>query len=83
MGDTVPEPDWVLEVRQWLQDRDNSHAAAVSAADNAALRKQVKMLREVVDGAAAVEEFGTTAQARERLGKMARKALAALEVANG
>lgn len=48
MSDTVPEPDWILEVRQWLQDRDNDHAAAVSAADNAALRERVKVLEDAL-----------------------------------
>lgn len=48
MSDTVPEPDWILEVRQWLQDRDNDHAAAVSAANNAALRERVKVLEDAL-----------------------------------
>ena len=47
MSDTAPEPDWILEVRQWLQDRDNSHAAQ-SAADNAALRERVKVLEDAL-----------------------------------
>jgi chromosome segregation ATPase len=45
------------------------YAAAVSAADNAALR-------EVVEGAAAADEFKDSPGAMERLAKMARAALA-------
>ena len=53
------DPDWILEVRQWLQDRGNTHAAAVTAerdaeiaqlrADNTRLQNEVVMpLRERV-----------------------------------
>ena len=80
MSDTVPEPDWVLEVRQWLQDRDNSRAAAVSAADSAELRERVKVLLEVVESAAAADQYLENPEAIFRLARMAR---AALEIANG
>ena len=60
-------------------DRNLASAVDEAADEIERLRAQVEELREVVEGAAAVEEFGTTVQARERLGKMARKALAALE----
>lgn len=32
MSNPLPEPDWVLEVRQWLRDRNSAHAAAELAA---------------------------------------------------
>lgn len=41
----TPDPDWILEVRQWLQDRDN--AAAVSAAKDA----EIAALRQYLDAA--------------------------------
>lgn len=60
----LPEPDWILEVRQWLQDRDNAHAAAVSAAKDAeiaALRADFTALQRAIvgdTGASAILEAG-------------------------
>ena len=72
------DPDWILEVRQWLQDRGNTHAAAVSAerdaeiaqlrADNTRLQNEVVMpLRErvrVLEDALKAANYRTMVDAR-------------------
>lgn len=37
----------ILEVRQWLQDRDNAHAAAVSAERDARIKVLEERIKEL------------------------------------
>jgi len=67
----LPEPDMSYVIdgpAKYNADQMRAHAAAVSAADNVALR-------EIVEGAAAADEFLDSPEAIYRLAKMARAAL--------
>lgn len=71
----LPEPDWILEVRQWLQDRDNAHAAAVSAADNKALRERIKVLEDALRSVVAEVDADPSWASVGNAGVIARAAL--------
>jgi hypothetical protein len=79
---TVPLPvpkkyfglDTESDFSYFTADQIRKYAAAVSAADNAALR-------EIVEGAAAADEFMDSPEAIYRLARMARTALKTAEAA--